>query len=303
VNECATSNGGCDPLTVCMNTPGSFVCGNCPSGYTGTGATACTDINECATNNGGCDPLTTCTNMPGGFTCGTCPMGYTGDSASGCMDINECASNNGGCDQLTTCTNTPGSFTCGACPSGYMGDGSTGCVDVDECATNNGGCDSHTTCTNTPGSFNCGACPSGYTGSGSTGCTLVDNCSPNPCQNGGTCTNGIATYTCACATGYTGTNCQTQQPDVQILVDCSSDAGLLNHYYGTGCFGPIAAGGASYILMGPATSGHTVTLWSGSNCTGCSYVVSTDTNFCSYSFPSGSGCGGLNDQVNSVSIQ
>ena len=28
---------GCDPLTVCTNTPGSNTCGACPAGYTGDG--------------------------------------------------------------------------------------------------------------------------------------------------------------------------------------------------------------------------------------------------------------------------
>ena len=121
INECATNNGGCDALTTCTNIAGSFFCGACPSGYSGTGASGCTDVNECATNNGGCDALATCTNTPGSFTCGACPSGYSGSGASGCTDVNECATNNGGCDALATCTNTPGSFTCGACPSGYSG--------------------------------------------------------------------------------------------------------------------------------------------------------------------------------------
>ncbi|HVV50023.1 MAG TPA: hypothetical protein VHO06_10225, partial [Polyangia bacterium] len=207
--SCATNNGGCDPLTTCTAGSSGVVCGACPAGYTGTGATGCTDINECATNNGGCDPLTTCTNKPGSFTCGACPTGYTGGGASGCTDINECATNNGGCDPLTTCTNSPGSFSCGACPAGYTGTGASGCTDVNECATSNGGCDPLTTCTNSPGSFSCGPCPAGYTGTGATGCTLINNCAPNPCLNGGTCTNGVNTFTCACATGYTGTTCAT----------------------------------------------------------------------------------------------
>ena len=28
------------------------------------------------------------------------------------------------------------------------------------------------------------------------------------CENGATCVDGIATYTCTCATGYTGTHCE-----------------------------------------------------------------------------------------------
>jgi hypothetical protein len=51
------------------------------------------------------------------------------------------------------------------------------------------------------------ACAPGYTG---TNCqTLINNCAPNPCQNGGTCTNGVNSFTCACVPGYTGTTCQT----------------------------------------------------------------------------------------------
>ena len=28
-----------------------------------------------------------------------------------------------------------------------------------------------------------------------------------PCQNGGTCVDGVGTYYCHCTEGYTGTNC------------------------------------------------------------------------------------------------
>jgi hypothetical protein len=41
VDECATDHGGCDPLTLCSNTTGGRLCGACPSGYGGTGDTAC----------------------------------------------------------------------------------------------------------------------------------------------------------------------------------------------------------------------------------------------------------------------
>ncbi len=37
---------------------------------------------------------------------------------------------------------------------------------------------------------------------------VVDECSPNPCQNHGTCENGASGYTCQCAPGYTGANCE-----------------------------------------------------------------------------------------------
>ena len=37
----------------------------------------------------------------------------------------------------------------------------------------------------------------------------IDYCSSNICANGGTCENGVNTYTCNCATGFTGPNCNT----------------------------------------------------------------------------------------------
>ncbi|XP_035687857.1 brevican core protein-like [Branchiostoma floridae] len=37
----------------------------------------------------------------------------------------------------------------------------------------------------------------------------VDECASNPCQNGGTCTDGLNRYTCECVAGFTGDNCET----------------------------------------------------------------------------------------------
>ena len=39
---------------------------------------------------------------------------------------------------------------------------------------------------------------------------LDSNCSTNPCLNGATCTatGSGSSYTCTCAAGYSGTNCQ-----------------------------------------------------------------------------------------------
>ena len=39
----------------------------------------------------------------------------------------------------------------------------------------------------------------------------VDDCMPNPCENGGNCTDGINEYNCTCAPGYTGVNCETSK--------------------------------------------------------------------------------------------
>ncbi len=38
----------------------------------------------------------------------------------------------------------------------------------------------------------------------------INDCiSPDTCKNGGSCTDGVNSYTCACVAGYSGTNCET----------------------------------------------------------------------------------------------
>ena len=48
-------------------------------------------------------------------------------------------------------------------------------------------------------------CPAGY--SGATCQTNIDECAVNPCLNGGTCADGINSYTCTCPAGYGGATC------------------------------------------------------------------------------------------------
>ena len=39
----------------------------------------------------------------------------------------------------------------------------------------------------------------------------MDDCTPNPCENGGTCIDGVASYKCTCVAGFTGHNCFTSK--------------------------------------------------------------------------------------------
>ena len=36
----------------------------------------------------------------------------------------------------------------------------------------------------------------------------IDECASAPCQNGGTCSDGVNGYTCACGAGYTSVRCE-----------------------------------------------------------------------------------------------
>lgn len=39
--------------------------------------------------------------------------------------------------------------------------------------------------------------------------TEIDECATDPCQNGGSCTDLVASYSCVCVAGYEGNNCET----------------------------------------------------------------------------------------------
>ena len=41
----------------------------------------------------------------------------------------------------------------------------------------------------------------------------VNECEPNPCLNGGSCTEEGDSYTCQCADSFTGDDCETDTSD------------------------------------------------------------------------------------------
>jgi hypothetical protein len=122
IDECATNNGGCDPLKNCTNEPGSFTCSDCPEFYYDSSG-VCLDINECQLGTGGCSENAFCKNRLLGNDC-ICKDGFTGNGLV-CVDFDECQVDNGGCSLAASCINTVGSFYCGDCFDGYTGDGIT----------------------------------------------------------------------------------------------------------------------------------------------------------------------------------
>ena len=68
------------------------------------------------------------------------------------------------------------------------------------------------------GDFDC-VCDTGYEYDDTdNSCININECSPNPCENGGTCTDLVNTYSCVCVPGYTDDNCTT-------IIECPCENG------------------------------------------------------------------------------
>lgn len=158
-------------------------------------------IDECESGAHDCDVNAVCKTTQNGFTC-TCEDGYQGDGKS-CEDIDECTESLDNCHEYAECDNTPpGSFTC-TCEEGYEGNGI-----VCEPATCAGfACGDNAHC-NDEGGLHC-VCDPGFEGDPNAGCTNIDDCDPSPCQNGGTCTDEVEGFTCACPDEWAGKTCET----------------------------------------------------------------------------------------------
>ncbi|MBV72346.1 MAG: hypothetical protein CMH52_13560, partial [Myxococcales bacterium] len=54
-------------------------------------------------------------------------------------------------------------------------------------------------------------CPAGY---GGANCEVdIDDCAVNPCQNGGACADGVNSFVCTCAAGFDGDTCENNIDD------------------------------------------------------------------------------------------
>lgn len=245
-DECSESHPVCsrNPPVTCINLPGTFHCGPCPSGYSGDGVT-CSDINECTLNNGGCSvsPRVDCINTQGSRRCGPCPPGYVGDGVR-CTFVGVCHINNGGCHPLANCIENSaisGNYRQCVCPQGYVGNGIglAGCVSRSG-ETSSPSSGSISACANNPcvhgicqaigSSFQC-TCLPGYTDP--TCSSPIDNCDSSPCRNGGTCINQQTGFTCVCPSDWKGPTCEEEQQSCGGLLNSPSGFLKFPSVYGT----------------------------------------------------------------------
>ncbi|XP_015441120.1 cubilin isoform X1 [Pteropus alecto] len=208
IDECSLQPAPCSPLVQCFNTPGSFYCGACPTGWQGNGYD-CQDIDECEINNGSCSvaPPVECVNTPGSYHCQSCPPGYQGNGRV-CTLIDICSVNNGGCHPHASCSSALGSLPLCTCLPGYTGNGygPNGCMQLSNMCLSHP-C-SNGQCVETASGYLC-KCEPGWAG---VNCTEnINECLSNPCLNGGTCVDGINAFSCECTHFWTGLLCQILQ--------------------------------------------------------------------------------------------
>ena len=205
INECEPNP--CHNSVNCTNLLyGSFEC-HCHPGWSGQLCEI--DIDYCALDSslhGPCDDTgaRNCTDSNSTYSC-ECAVGYTGYNCS--QDINECDSNP--CQNGAICINLlHGAFQC-LCSTGWTGELCD--TDIDYCASDSslhGPCHDTGTinCTDGNLTYHCN-CAAGFTGYN---CSEdIDECDPNPCENGGKCTNLLQMYECECPNGFSGETCNT----------------------------------------------------------------------------------------------
>ena len=56
----------------------------------------------------------------------------------------------------------------------------------------------------------------------------IDECASSPCANGGVCSNNVGAFSCSCALGYTGSDCETGTDDLYYLVSFLNILNLQN---------------------------------------------------------------------------
>ena len=79
INECNVGNGGCVANSVCLNSPGSFKCGQCIRGFVGNQEVGCSNRPGICPDGTICDENAECIKPPGlkHYIC-KCKVGWAG---------------------------------------------------------------------------------------------------------------------------------------------------------------------------------------------------------------------------------
>ena len=118
-------------------------------------------------------------------------LGFTGKRCE--INLDDCGGHL--CQNGGKCIDGINTYSC-QCPPEYTGQYCT--QDVDECAIRPDICQNGATCANTDGGYSC-ICVNGFEGKN---CEInVDDCAQQPCLNGGTCEDRVASYICHCPPG------------------------------------------------------------------------------------------------------
>ncbi|XP_010880719.2 protein jagged-2b isoform X3 [Esox lucius] len=216
-------HGQCQNGATCEEGPRAYLC-HCLPGFVGTHCEI--QRNKCA--SGPCQNGGRCHRILDGFVC-ECPTKFSGElcEVPAWSPSDSCETLP--CENGATCHPLSGDFYC-ACPEGYQGKTcaqlrdhcrTTPCQVIDSCtiavATNDsaaeGGlqhissnvCGPRGRCISLPdGNFTC-SCDPGF--SGSYCHENVNDCASGPCQNGGTCIDGVNSFQCICPDGWEGRLC------------------------------------------------------------------------------------------------
>ena len=102
------------------------------------------------------------------------------------------------------------------------------------------------------GAEHCKTCDDGFDLDENNACVDIDDCASDPCQNGGTCTDKVNAFSCACASGYEGDTCVTDIDECATSptsptspcdanADCANNVGsytctCMDGYHGSGVY-------------------------------------------------------------------